>query len=311
MSIERTNFNTPLLFLIFNRPQFTRRVFEEIRRARPPKLFVAADGPRADHPGEDDLCSQARKAIRVDWDCDLHLDYRQKNQGLKLGVSGAIDWFFDHVEEGIILEDDCLPSPSFFDFCQELLTRYRKDDRVMHISGTNLQFGRKRGDGSYYFSRYMRCWGWASWRRAWAFYDVGMSTYEAFRRQNQLAHIVESRSMRRFWRLTFDAVAAGRISTWDFQWAYAIFAQGGLCAVPNVNLVSNLGFGPAATHTFDSKSVMANVQARDLEAITHPTLVLPDREADRFEGKHVFLLPLRQRALNRLKLLLGMARRQS
>jgi hypothetical protein len=300
MTSSQTKLVTPVLFLVFNRPDFTRKVFEEIRRARPPQLFVAADGPREGHPEDIELCRQTRDLIRVDWDCDLKLDFRPKNLGLKDGVSRAIDWFFENVEEGIILEDDCLPDPSFFWYCQELLAHYRNDMRVMHISGTNLQYGRKRGDGSYYFSRYMRCWGWASWKRAWAFYDVRMSTLNEFRRQKQLSNVLASRSIRRYWRLTFNAVAAGRISTWDFQWAYAVFAQNGLCAVPNLNLVANLGFGPTATHTFDSKSPLASLKIQPLDSLTHPTFVLPDREADRFEEKHVFLLPLYKRALNRI-----------
>jgi hypothetical protein len=301
MTSSQSQLVTPILFLVFNRPDFTRQVFEEIRRARPTKLFVAADGPREGHPEDIDLCRQTQDLIRVDWDCDVQMDLRPKNRGAKYGVSRAIDWFFENVEEGIILEDDCLPDPSFFRFCQGLLAHYRNDTRVMHISGTNLQYGQKRGDGSYYFSRYMRCWGWASWRRAWTSFDVDLKTLPRFLEQRQLRNVLTSRAMRRYWRLTFEKVARGEITTvWDFQWTYAIFSQNGLCIIPNLNLVTNLGWGPWATNTFDPKNIMSNVKTQTIDSIVHPTFVLPDREADKFEEKHIFLLPFYKRVLNRI-----------
>lgn len=309
MSLSSRGLTTPVLFLIFNRPHLTARVFEEIRRAKPRRLFVVADGPRDGHPEDSDLCSRTRELIRVDWECDLKLDFRPKNLGAKYGPSSAIGWFFENVEEGIILEDDCLPHPSFFPFCQELLAHYRSDTRIMHISGTNLQFGRKRGDGSYYFSRFMHCWGWASWRRAWAHFDVELKTLPQFLRQKQLRNILSGRAMRRHWRLVFEKTARQEITTvWDFQWSYAIFAQNGLCVVPNVNLVTNLGWGPGATNTLDPKHIAANIPARPLEAIVHPTFVLPDLEADEFEVRHFFLLPLHKRAINRVKMALRLLR---
>ena len=238
----------------------------------------------------------------MDWDCDFRRDFRTHNLGAKTGVAKALDWFFQNVEEGIILEDDCLPDPSFFGFCRELLDHYRNDTRVMHISGTNLQYGRKRGDGSYYFSRYMRCWGWASWRRAWAHFDVDLKTLPLFLEQRQLRNILPSPGMRRYWRIIFQNVARGRITTvWDFQWTYAIFAQNGLCVIPNVNLVSNLGWGPRATNTFDPKNLMSRIGTGSLETLVHPTFVLPDREADDFEARNIFLLPVHKRVINRIK----------
>ncbi len=300
MTSQQKPLATPVLFLVFNRPDVTRKVFAEIRKARPARLFVVADGPREGHAQDNELCRQTRDLIRVDWDCDLKLDFRPKNSGAKYGVGRSIDWFFENVEEGIILEDDCLPDPSFFWFCQELLAHYRHDKRIMHISGTNLQYGNKRGDGSYYFSRYMRCWGWATWRRAWAAFDVDLKTLQRFLEQRQLRNVLASRAMRRHWRLTFEKVARGEITTvWDFQWTYAIFSQNGLCIIPNVNLVTNLGWGPEATNTFDPKNIMASINAEPIRAITHPTFILPDRQADEFEDKHIFLLPLHKRVLNR------------
>ena len=300
---------TPVLFLIFNRPDLTRRVFAEVRRARPARLFVVADGPRADRPGEAELCRQAREAVQVDWPCELKTEFRAANLGAKVGVAAAIDWFFRNVEEGIILEDDCLPHPDFFAFCRDLLERYRGDTRIMHISGTNLQYGRRRGEGSYYFSRYMRCWGWASWRRAWAHFDVDLKTLPLFLEQRQLRNVLASPGMRRYWRIIFQGIASGRITTvWDFQWTYAIFAQNGLCVIPNVNLVSNLGWGPAATNTFDPKNAMSRIETERLGPLVHPAFVLPHGEADEFEAKHIFLLPVHQRIVNRIKWAAGLCR---
>lgn len=268
MSLSSRELSTPVLFLIFIRPQLTARVFEEIRRAKPRRLFVVADGP-----------------------------------------SSAIGWFFENVDEGIILEDDCVPHPTFFPFCQELLAHYRTDTRIMPISGTNLQFARRRGDGSYYFSRFMHCWGWASWRRAWAHFDVELKTLPQFLRQKQLGNIFSGWEMRRHWRLIFEKSARGQITpVWDFQWSYAIFVQNGLCVVPNVNLVTNLSWGPQTTNTFDPKHIAANIPARPLDAIVHPTFVFPDLEADEFEARHFFLLPLHKRAINRAKMALRLLR---
>jgi hypothetical protein len=173
---------TPVAFLVFNCPDTTIRVFEEIRCARPPKLLVVADGPRADRPGEADKCQAVRAVIEtVDWPCEVLKNYSDVNLGCKIRVSSGLDWVFEQVEEAIILEGDCLPHPTFFRFCEELLETYRDDERIGMISGDNFQFGRKRGDASYYFSRYNHIWGWASWRRAWQHYDRNMAIWPKFR----------------------------------------------------------------------------------------------------------------------------------
>lgn len=170
--------NVPVLLLIFNRPDTTQRVFHEIRGASPLQLFISADGPRENKPGEFEKCQITRDIVRqVDWDCEVYTNFRDKNLGCKIAVSSAIDWFFENVEEGIILEDDCLPSFSFFRFCEELLEKYRDDERIMQIGGTNLLSEWQRSDDSYYFSKYGAIWGWATWRRAWQYYDVNMKLW--------------------------------------------------------------------------------------------------------------------------------------
>ena len=174
--------STPVAFIIFNRPDTTARVFAEIAKARPPKLLVVGDGPRANRDGEADRVAEARAIIKnVDWPCEVLTNFSTPNLGCKKRVSSGIDWIFEQVEEAIILEDDCLPDPSFFQFCEEMLARYRHDDRIAMISGDNFLFGQVPVPESYYFSRYCHIWGWASWRRAWKDYDVNIPALAAIR----------------------------------------------------------------------------------------------------------------------------------
>ena len=169
-------FQTPILFLIFNRPDTTKRVFESIRSIKPAKLYIAADGDRKDKVGEDLLCKDTRSIIDlIDWECEIKTLFRPENLGCKIAVSSAIDWFFENEEQGIILEDDCLPNESFYIYCETLLNYYAFNERIMHISGNNFQDGMMRGNGSYYFSNYNHIWGWASWKRAWKAYNVDLS----------------------------------------------------------------------------------------------------------------------------------------
>jgi len=232
---------TPVLFLIFNRPDTTQQVFNSIKKAKPKQLFVAADGPREKKEGEKEKCEQARKVIeQVNWDCEVKTLFRDRNLGCKIGVSSAINWFFENVEEGIILEDDCLPSQSFFWFCQELLEHYRNDTRVMHISGNNFQFGRKIGNASYYFSIFGLIWGWATWKRAWRYYDVKMKTYSQFKDEGQIKNIFYNKKMQHYYKKIFDKVYKEKIDTWDYQWLYSRLLNQGISIHPNVNLVQNI-----------------------------------------------------------------------
>ena len=284
--------NTAVLFLVFNRPDTTRQVFEAIRKAKPPRLYVAADGPRADRPGEEGKCEQVRQiATNVDWDCEVKTLFREKNLGCGKAVSSAITWFFENEEEGIIIEDDCLPSQSFFWFYQELLERYRDDERVMVISGDNFDFGRKRTEYSYYFSRYIHTWGWASWRRTWKLYDVNMSLWPEVRDHGWLADILERKKTVRYWRGIFERVYQGKIDTWDYQLWFACWIQNGLCIIPNQNLISNIGFGISATHTCDIDHKLAHIPVKAIQIpLQHPPYVIPNTMADNFM-QDVFISP--------------------
>ncbi|MDT7542553.1 MAG: hypothetical protein QOE33_2457 [Acidobacteriota bacterium] len=283
--------HTPVAFIIFNRPDVTARVFAEIARARPPKLLVVADGARADRPGEADLCRAARSVVeRVDWDCEVLTNFSDVNLGCRNRVSSGITWVFDQVEEAIIVEDDCLPHPTFFPFCEEMLARYRDDERVMHITGDNFQFGHSRTSESYYFSRMINIWGWASWRRAWRLYDVEMKLWSRLRETDWLIDVVGHPVAASYWRHTFDEVYFGRNNTWDYQWTFSVWAQNGLAIVPDVNLVSNIGWGAGATHTSPGESPLADIPVEEMRfPLRHPADMIRQREADDYNFQRVCL----------------------
>jgi len=276
-------FTTPILFLIFNRPETTEKVFEKIREIQPLQLYVSADGPRLAKNDEKEKCEQARSIIqKVNWKCDLKINLSEKNLGCRVGVSTGIQWFFDQVTEGIILEDDCMPDSSFFHFCEVLLNYYKNDERVMHIGGINVQDGIRRGTGSYYFSKINHIWGWATWRRAWEKYDVNVSTYPRLVEQELFSTVFPYHATRKYWKKNIELVFNKKKDTWDIQWQYAVSVNNGLAIVPNLNLVSNIGFDSQATHTIDHFHTLANRPASSLATVEHPFFVLPDLQADAY-----------------------------
>jgi len=281
--------STPVVFVIFNRPATAERVFAAIARARPPRLLVVADGPRPDHPEDVPNCRASRSIIeRVDWDCDVLTQFAPTNMGSTFRVPTGLDWAFEREEQVIILEDDCLPHPSFFRFCEELLDRYRNDERVAQIGGSNLQFGRNRTPESYYFSRFTHIGGWATWRRAWRRYDVSLASWPSVRSSAWLHQVLRNAGQERYWRRIFDRVAAGKQDGWDYQWTYACWHTKALSAVPNVNLVSNIGYGHMASHT-PLRSPLANVPTEALDfPLRHPDAVVPYAAADAFTVKNVY-----------------------
>ncbi|MFM6693784.1 MAG: glycosyltransferase family 2 protein, partial [Microcystis panniformis] len=267
---------TPVAFLIFNRPDTTARVFEAIRQAKPPKLLVVADGPRPDRADDIEKCKAARAVIEgVDWDCEVLKNYSDLNLGCGKRPATGITWVFEQVEEAIILEDDCLPHATFFRFCEELLNYYRQDERIMVISGNNFQFGRNRTDYSYYFSRYNHIWGWASWRRAWQYFDYDLKLWPKIRKENWLTSILENRKVVKYWTKNFQRTYEGDPTVWDYRWTFACWIQNGLTILPNHNLVSNIGFGEDATHTIGSKSRVANLPVKEMNfPLKHPPFLL-------------------------------------
>lgn len=284
--------------------------FEPIRAAKPPKLFVAADGPREGREDEADKCAVARRIVdQVDWPCEVHTLFRDENLGCRKAVSEAITWFFEHVEEGIILEDDCVADPTFFPFCEELLERYRDDERIMTISGDNYQPEGFDCGASYYFSKYPHCWGWATWRNRWKKYDDQMSDWPAYRLSQNLKELSCSKQEARYWCRMFERCYEKELDSWATVWVLTCWSSGALTILPNVNLVNNIGDGVEATHT----SSLLECQQRRVEAITfplvHPTKIYQNKRADRYTDSEVFSLTPRSISLRFRKIWWGIVMR--
>ncbi len=278
--------NTAVLFLVFNRPDTTKQVFDTIRKAKPPRLYVAADGARESKDGEIHKVEAVREYINqhIDWECEVKTLFREQNYGCKMAVSGAIDCFFENEEMGIILEDDCLPSQSFFWFCEELLERYKDDMRVGQISGNNFQKGIRRGDADYYFSIHNHIWGWASWANRWKNYDVDL---KKIKNSNFVETIFSNKKTIKYWKDIFKAMKQQKIDTWDYQWTFTLWYNKQLTILPNNNLIENIGFGIDATHT-TGESELGNLKAYELVLKNHPKEIIRDLEADKFTDKTVF-----------------------
>lgn len=288
--------DTPVCLLVFNRPETTERVFQAVAHAQPTRLFVVADGARPDHPEDEANCREVRRIVsNITWQCEVQYQFAEMNLGLRERVVSGFDWLFSAVDAAIIIEDDCLPHPDFFTFCSELLRRYRDDERIMAISGDNFQEGRQRGDASYYFSRLCHIWGWATWARAWQLYDRDMAGWSRLRATPFLEDVLGRADAARYWHNIFDDPDIG--STWDYQWVFSVWAQHGLTALPNENLVSNIGWGSGATHTTAADSPLANLPTSSLQMpLSHPSFVYPHRPADDYTLDHVFGLRPRSAA---------------
>lgn len=278
-------FLTPILLIVFNRPHQTRIVFERIKEIKPRNLFIAADGPRPTAK-EVDNCIKVRQLFtEVDWDCRVHKLFREENLGCKKSVSAAIDWFFENVDEGIILEDDCLPELSFFRFCKELLDFYRDDNRIMMISGGNYQFGRNITEESYYFSRYTHVWGWATWKNRWKLYDINMEKWPGIEKNKFFNDILDQKEEARYWENIFNRVYKNRIDTWDYQLLFSSWVNHRLSIVPNVNMISNIGFDGSATHT-NSPSPLSNMSVSSMNfPLQHPKIVKRNVDADNYTSQ--------------------------
>ena len=273
-------FEIPILFLIFNREDTTQRVFDAIRLQKPKYLFVAADGARNHKEGELDKCLRVRDIIKqVDWDCELKTLFREENLGCKIAVSSAITWFFENVEQGIILEDDCLPDPSFFPYCEELLNRYKEDTRIGHISGDNFLPGIIEEELSYDFCFCSHIWGWATWRRVWKNYDLNFPFWE--QQKDKRSFLFLNKREEIYFSSFISDVLHNRnnINTWDTQYWFTLRLQSQLAVYPSVNLVTNIGLGDLnATHT--SKGKKAPMAASMPFPLKHPQYVLRNKILD-------------------------------
>lgn len=300
-----SNLSTPIVLIIFNRPELTTQVFREIAKVRPSKLFVISDGPRTNRVGELEKVLAARSLINdIDWNCEVFTNFSDENLGCKKRISSGLDWVFNQVESAIILEDDCLPAPSFFPFCEELLKKYKDDDRVGMIGGSNFQFGRRVEDSDYYFSKYMHIWGWATWRRCWQHYDVNASIWPKFHKEGWLDGISQTQNEKHYWQKAFNNTYLGKIDTWDYQWVLTAWAQSWVSIVPNVNLIKNIGFGVDATHT-KGASALSNMQIEDLKfPLTHPIIHTNSYRADRYTASLQYNSSIMTKVYRKLGILL-------
>jgi hypothetical protein len=274
---------TPVALIIFNRPETTARVFAEIARARPAKLLVIADGPRVDHPEDVEKCAATRAIIeRVDWPCEVLTNFSEANLGCKMRPVSGLNWVFENVEEAIILEDDCLPHPTFFRFCEELLERYRDDERVMMVGGINLLGEWQTGTQSYFFSALGGTWGWATWRRAWRYFDPEIKTWPEALESQVVEDLFPNARYSSYWKEIFQKVYDGTIeSAWDYQWLLACWLQKGWRIVPQANLVKNIGFGAGATHHQSADHPFASMSAREISfPLNHPSVIERDWKLD-------------------------------
>jgi hypothetical protein len=271
----------PVLLIMFKRPDTALEVIKAIKDAKPSRLYIAADGPREGKPGEKEACEETRKTVlhEIDWDCQVFTLFHPKNLGCCEAPAKAITWFFENEEMGIILEDDCVPNPSFFTFCAELLHYYKDDERIMQITGFNDQNNKIRGEASYFFSHFPSGWGWASWRRAWKHYKIKPENVDKEYKSNLVTRaFYNNKKAAETWLKLMYYNLDG---TWDYQWAYTIFQQKGLCITPNIALVRNIGFDHRATHTSKFMHGFTNIKTGEVNKIIHPLELKAHQDADR------------------------------
>jgi hypothetical protein len=274
-------FSTPILFIFFNKSETTLRVFEQIQKLKPRNLYLLVDGARDSKPGEKEIRQQLLDSVLagITWECDLKTFIREKNYGLRLNLRQGLDWFFEQVEEGIVLEDDCVPEQSFFPFCEEMLEKYRHDNRIMHISGSNFMPKSWKCADSYFFTRTPHVWGWASWRRAWKLYEPYVESYPEFEKGKHVAQFSKHAWVQKFWSSIFARSYSQELNSWAYPWTYSVWRNNGLCINPARNLIRNVGAATVGTtHTLQKDNELPTAQIEF--PLKHPPLMLPSPYAD-------------------------------
>ncbi len=300
----------PVLVLIFNRPDKTELLIKHLSSVKPQKLYIAADGPR--NKKEQELTEKTRKIIdnHINWDCEIQKRYHTENLGLRVAVSSAISWFFENEQSGIILEDDCLPDPTFFQFCKELLEKYKDNEQIMHISALN-SFPKPTDLNGYYFSIYPKSWGWATWKRAWELYDDSIEKYQLASKNDKWKKMFHSKLGRTFWKLIIEKMSIKnskmRSTSWAYFWTLSVRYQNGLCINPYVNTIKNIGFDLDATNTSESGSFADHMRSISVSAIqfplNHPNNLQPDLNEDHKFLKYHLINSRNRRILIFLKMI--------
>lgn len=308
--------NTPVLLIVFNRLDTAEKVLTSILESGCKKLYIYSDGPRKEKESEASELKLVQQKLleKIPSRTEVICRFEEQNKGPRIAVGEAISWFFENEEEGIIFEHDCLPHPDFFPFCEELLEHYRTDERIMHISGDNFQFGKKFGQGDYYFSKHNHIWGFATWRRAWKYYSLEMAGYPDFRKANSIQSIFHDKKVEAFWTKILDNTYNMKIETWDYQWTFAMWKQNGLAIIPQINLISNIGFDHLALNTTNKNHKVAFMQTEALNfPLKHPKSIVHQLDADINSINEVFSPSIYkfgiekiQRILRKVKWLVGL-----
>ena len=295
----------PVLVCAYRRPATTEKVFDSIRKARPKKLYVAVNAPQPGNNVEIENVDKVKNVFStIDWECELFTLYREHHLSLKESIATAIDWFFDNEEEGIILEDDCLPSQSFFHYCQDLLHKYRDDQTVMHIGGSNHGVIDDESNESYFFSKHLHIWGWATWKRSWKIYDIEMSKWPDFKERVNFEKFFGSEIEKERKLLTWGNAYSNRTDCWDYQWCFSVLTQGGIGITPTKNLIKNIGIGKDATHTFNTESYQNFLDLEEMEfPLKHPDFKIVNYDLDfKYSFKNRIRKPTRlQQVKSRVK----------
>jgi hypothetical protein len=296
--MRASDFDVPILLITFNRPDNAQKVFDKIKKAQPSKFFIFSDAPRKGNATDELKVGECRNLLsQIDWECQVHTKFERENLGCGRGVSSAISWAFDYVDKLIILEDDCVPHASFFSYCQYMLTKYEKDEKVMHIAGTRWNDEYNIGEVDHFFSRIAHIWGWATWKRAWKLYDYKMLSLHKHDRV-LLKKKLNDRIQSQYWLDCFFHVhkhnGTELINTWDYQWQYTIFKNNGLAVVPNVNLISNIGVQGVHTHNGKGDKVSYNKHTANWTTRSSQPVKLNAVTAfDNYHIKHHFMRNLK------------------
>lgn len=276
-------YDIPILFVIFRRKDVTMRTFAAIKAAQPAKLYIACDGARETVSGEQELVEATRQAVEnaIDWPCEVHRRYQDHNQGCAKAVSSAISWMFETEEMGIILEDDCVAKASFFKFVREMLHRYKDDQRIGMVAGTNLVSSKVTMPDSYCFSKYKACWGWATWKRAWSNLQLDMPWRDSGYYQSVIANNGFRAKDKNYWKYRLNLIDANYVSSWDWPWYFCLAAQNQLCIFPSKDLIVNIGFDAEATHTSFFNLPKYKDEGELAFPLRHPRYIVPYEPFDK------------------------------
>tara|TARA_B100000989_G_scaffold198747_1_gene150192 strand:- start:14130 stop:15095 length:966 start_codon:yes stop_codon:yes gene_type:complete len=281
---------TPVIILLFNRPLETNTLFEHLEKVKPKKIYINQDGPRDNNKEDILLCNEVEKIFsKPKWNCEIFINQNKNNKGCRESVSKGLNWFFEKEEKGIILEDDCIPAKSFFNFSEKMLEKYKNEKKIYTISGSNFQNNQIIGKADYYFSKYAHCWGWSTWRDAWKKYDTNMTFWNEWKQSSHWKNLHNNQLEQKYWQKIFDLVSKKKIDSWAYVWLASIWYKNGINIIPNKNLIVNIGFNKNATHTNINQNKHKKSTFSEFESkITDPIEIVISKEADKFVFKNHF-----------------------